>query len=163
MYKYKAIVERIRDVLIPYEPSLEAMCDIATGLLKELVPGIQIFAGKVFDNRRNHYYPHVWAYDTNEHYYIDITSEQFGLPPCLCSPDESEFEKNGYEITCNFHEWNDAFENLAALKTGPVLNVDKQFITFDHLLLEIKPKEEKKKSKGWFFGGTRRKRSGIRS
>ena len=130
--------------------------DIATGLLKELVPGIEIIAGRVFDNRRKDYYTHVWAYDTNEHYYIDITSEQFGLPTCFCSPDEFEFEKNGYEITCDFHEWNEAFENLAALKINSVLYDGKQSITFDHLLSKIKP--EKKKSKRWFFGGTRRKR-----
>ena len=158
MYKYKATVEKIREVLLPYEPSLEAMCDLATALLKEIVPGIEIIAGTVFDSRRKNEYTHVWAYDTKEHYYVDVTSEQFGLPPCLCSPHEYDFEKNGYEITCNFHEWNGAFENHAALKTGPVLNSHGKLITFDDLLLQIKPKEEKKKSKRWFFGGTRRKR-----
>lgn len=158
MYKYKDTIERIREVLLPYEPCLEAMCDLATGLLKELVPGIEIIVGTVFDNRRKDYYTHVWAYDTKEHYYIDITSEQFGLPSCFCSPHEYEFEKNGYEITCNFHEWNGAFENLAALKIRPVLNSREKLITFDDLLSEIKPKEDKRKLKRWFFGGTRRKR-----
>ena len=158
MYKYKATVERIREVLLPYEPCLEAMCDLATGLLKELVPGIEIIAGEVFDNERGGDYTHIWAYDTKEKYFIDITSEQFGLPPCLCSQDISEFEKNKYKITCDFHQWNGAFEKLAALKVGPVLNCGK-LITFDDLLSQIKPKEPvKKKTKGWFFGGTRRKR-----
>lgn len=158
MYKYKATVEKIRDVLLPYEPCLEAMCDLATGLLKELVPGIEIIAGTVVDNERKGEYSHIWAYDTKEHYYIDITSEQFGLPPCFCSPDESEFESFGYVITCDFHQWNGAFETLAALKVGPVLNKCGELITFDDLLSRIKPKEVKKKTKGWFFGGTRRKR-----
>lgn len=159
MYKYKSTVEKIREVLLPHESSLEAMCDLAAGLLKELVPGIEIIAGKVFDHRRKNYYNHVWAYDTKEHYYIDVTSEQFGLKPCFCSPHELDFEKNGYEISCNFHEWNGAFENLVALKVKPVLNSREKLITFDDLLSEIKPKEPiKKKTKEWFFGGTRRKR-----
>lgn len=157
MYKYKATLEKIREVLLPYEPSLEAMGDLATGLLKEIVPGIEIIAGKVFDHRRKNYYTHVWAYDTKEHYYIDITSEEFGLPPCFCSPHEYDFEKNGYEISCNFHEWNGAFENLVALKVRPVLNSREKLITFDDLLSQIKPKEDKKK-KRWLFGNTRRKR-----
>lgn len=158
MYKYKSTVEKIREVLLPHESSLEAMCDLATGLLKELVPGIEIITGTVFDHRRKKEYTHVWAYDTKEHYYIDITSEQFGLPPCFCSPHEYEFEKHGYVISCDFHEWNGAFEMLAALKVGPVLNTGGKLITFDDLLSQIKPKELKKKTKGWLFGGTRRKR-----
>jgi len=149
MYKYKPTLEKIREVLLPYESSLEAMCDLSTCLLKELVPHIEIIAGEV----RGH--NHIWAYDTKENYYIDITSEQFGLPPCLCSQDISEFEKYGYKITCNFHTWNGAFEMLTELKKGPVLISKGKEITMTHLLSEIK---KKKSSKRWFFSGTRRKR-----
>ena len=68
MYKYKSTVEKIREVLLPHESSLEAMCDLATCLLKELVPGIEIITGTVFDHRLKKEYTHVWAYDNKEHY-----------------------------------------------------------------------------------------------
>jgi len=147
MYKYKSTLEKIREVLLPY--SLEAKCDLATCMLTELVPHIEIIAGQV------HHHNHVFAYDSKEKYYIDITSEKFGFPPCLCSQDKKEFETLGYVIPPDFHTWNGVIHMFEKLKHGPVLIDNGKEITLDQLLSEIK----KRKSKRWsFFNSTRKKR-----
>jgi hypothetical protein len=152
MYKYKSTLEKIREVLIQYD-SLETMCDIATCMLIELVPNIEMIAGEVkTDKKRNH----VFAYDTKEKYYIDITSEQFGFPPCFCSQDSAEFEKLGYIIPPTFHAWNGAFQMFEKLKQRPVLIHEGKEITMAQLLSEIQKK--KKTPKRWNLFGTRRKR-----
>ena len=151
MYKYKSTLDKIREVLLQYE-TLDNMCDLATCMLSELVPNIEIIAGEVqTDKKRNH----VFAYDTKEKYYIDITSEQFGFPSCLCDQDRTVFEKLGYTIP-NFHAWNGAFQMFEELKHGPVLVHQGKEITMAHLLAEIQKK--KKTPKRWSFFGTRRKR-----
>ena len=152
-YKYKATLDKIREVLRQYNSDLEAMCDLATCLLTQIVPNIEIIAGEVHTHKRIN---HVWAYDTKEKYYIDITSEQFGFPPCLCSQDIEEFEKRGYVITSDFHVWNGAFHLCEELKHGPVLHYKGKEITMADILSEI---VKKKRSRRWFFfGGTRRRR-----
>lgn len=152
-YKYKATLEKIREVLLQYESNLEAMCDLATCLLTQIVPHIEIIAGEVHTEKKIN---HVWAYDTKEKYYIDITSEQFGFPPCLCSQDIEEFEKKGYVISSNFHVWNGAFHQCEELSQGPVLIHKGKEITMAHILSEI---TKKKRSKRWYiFGRTRRRR-----
>jgi hypothetical protein len=152
-YKYKTTLDKIREVLIQYESTLEAMCDLATCLLTQLVPNIEIIAGEVHTHKKIN---HVWAYDTKEKYYIDVTSEQFGFPPCFCSQDISDFEKKGYVISNNFHVWNGAFHQCEELARGPVLIHKGKEITMVHILSEI---SKKKRSRRWFFfGGTRRKR-----
>jgi hypothetical protein len=143
-YKHQATLKKIRDILIKYEPNLEAMCDLATCMLYHLVPAIEIIAGEV--NHKNY----IWAYDTKEKYYIDITAEQL-----LCSQDIKEFEKRGYVITSNFHIWNGAFEMLEELKNGPVLIDNGKEITLSQLLAEF---QKKKTPKRWSFFGTRRRR-----
>ncbi len=153
-YKYKATLDKIREVLLQYESNLEAMCDLATCLLNQLVPHISIIAGEVHTS--DEIINHVWAYDEKEKYYIDITSEQFNFPRCLCSQDISEFETKGYVITPDFHVWNDAFHLCEKLKHGPVLFYKGKKITMADLLSEI---SKKKRSRRWFFfGGTRRRR-----
>jgi hypothetical protein len=152
-YKHTATLDKIREVLLQYEPNLEALCDLATCMLSQLVPHISIIAGEVHTHKRIN---HVWAYDTAEKYYVDITSEQFGFPPCLCSQDISVFEKKGYVITSDFHVWNGAFHLCEELKHGPVLIHKGKEITMDHILSEV---TKKKRSRRWFFfGGTRRRR-----
>jgi len=150
MYKYKPVVDRIREVLLPYE-SLETMCDLATCLLTQLVPNIEIIAGEVTTDKKTN---HIWAYDTKEKYYIDITSEQFGYP-LLCTQDVTEFEKRGYVISSNFHTWNGAFQQWDHLKKGPVLVHCGKEVTMDQLLTEI---QRKRKTKKWTLFGTRKKR-----
>lgn len=151
-YKYKTTLNKIREVLLQYESNLEAICDLATCLLTQIVPNIEIIAGEVHTYKRIN---HVWAYDTKEKYYVDITSEQFGFPPCFCSQDISDFEKKGYKISNNFHLWNGAFRQFEKLSYGPVLIHKKKEITIDHLFTEI---TKKKRSKRWyFFSKTRRK------
>jgi hypothetical protein len=152
-YKYKATLDKIREVLLQYESNLEAMCDLATCLLTQLVPNILVIAGEVHTYKR---IQHVWAFDDVEKYYIDITSEQFGFPPCLCSKDISVFEKKGYVVTHDFHIWNGAFHICKELKHGPVILYKGNEITMADILSEI---AKKKRSRRWFFfGGTRRRR-----
>jgi len=152
-YKYKATLDKIREVLLQYESNLEAMCDLATCLLTQLVPKISIIVGYVDTHKRIN---HVWAYDRVEKYYIDITSEQFGFPPCLCSQDISVFQKRNYVVTDEFEQWNGAFHLCEELKQGPVLLYKGKEITMADLLSEI---TKKKRSRRWFFfGGTRRRR-----
>ena len=154
MYKYKVTVDKIREVLLQYDSSLEAMCDLATCLLIQIVPHIEIIAGEVTYHSKK--INHVWAYDSKEKYYIDITSEQFGFPPCLCSQDVTDFENKHYVISSNFHIWNGAFQQCEKLHHGPVLIHKGKEITMAYLLFEI---TKKKRSKRWFFfGGTRRRR-----
>lgn len=152
-YKYKTTLEKIREVLLQYESSLETMCDLANCLFTQIVPHIEIIAGEVHTFKRIN---HVWAYDTKEKYYVDITSEQFGFTPCFCSQDISEFEKKGYTISNNFHVWNGAFRQCEKLSCGPVLIHKAKEINMDQLFAEI---TKKKRSKRWyFFSKTRRKR-----
>jgi hypothetical protein len=144
MYKYKATLDKIRAILIKYEPSLEAMCDLATCLLTKLLPNIEIIVGKVHTPKRIN---HVWAYDSKEKYYIDITSEQFGFPPCLCFKELKIFEDLGYTIS-NVRTVHQCEE----LEQGPVIFHKGKEITMKQILIEItKPK--------WSFGGTRRKKT----
>lgn len=144
MYKYKTILDKIREVLLPY--SLEAKGDLATCMLSELVPHIEIIAGQVQSHN------HIFAYDSKEKYYIDITSEKFGFPPCLCSQDKKDFETLGYVIPSNFHTWNGVIHMFEQLKQGPVLIDNGNEVTLDQLLAKIKKKR-------WtFFNGTRKKR-----
>jgi hypothetical protein len=152
-YKHKATLDKIREVLRQYNSDLEAMCDLATCLLTQLVPKISIIVGTVYTYKEIN---HVWAYDEAEKYYIDITSEQFGFPPCLCSQDVSVFEKRNYVSTDKFQLWNGAFHLCEELKHGPVLHYKGKEITMADLLSEI---AKKKRSRRWFFfGGTRRRR-----
>jgi len=152
-YKHKATLDKIREVLRQYESNLEAMCDLATCLLTQLVPGILVIAGEVHTHKITN---HVWACDDIEKYYIDITSEQFGFSPCFCSQDISDFEKKGYVITSDFRIWNGAFHICKELNHGPVILYKGKEITMADILSEI---AKKKRSRRWFFfGGTRRRR-----
>jgi hypothetical protein len=143
MYKYKATLDKIRDVLINYEPSLEAMCDLATCLLTQTLSNIEIIVGEVHMNKRIN---HVWAYDTKEKYYIDITSEQFGFPPCLCFKSLKKFEDLGYTVSSNFHAWNEVFHHCETLTQGPVIYHEEKEITLKQLLSEITKKQNR-----WFW------------
>ena len=51
MYKYKSTLDKIREVLLPY--SLEAKCDLATCMLTELVPHIEIISGRVHHHNQS--------------------------------------------------------------------------------------------------------------
>jgi hypothetical protein len=131
-YKYKDTLDKIREVLLRYGTNLETMCDCATYILSNVIPYIEIIVGEV--HRKNH----VWAYDSKEKYYIDITSEQFGFPPCFYSQQIEEFEKRGYIISCNFHIWNGAFQMYQQLNKGPVLIYKKKEITMAQLISDVK-------------------------
>ena len=147
-YKYKPTLDKIREVLLQYS-TLDTMCDCAVCMLYQIIPHIEIIAGEV--HKKNH----VWAYDTKEKYFIDITSEQFGFPPCLCEPSISEFEKRGYIITSNFHQWNGAFQMWINLTNGLVLIHKGKEINMSQLIFEVTKK--KRTPKRWFFGTRRRK------
>ncbi len=151
MYKHYDIVQNIHDVLLEYESNLEAMCDCATFMLTQLIPNIQIFVGYVNDTVND--IPHVWAYDTKEKYYIDITSKQFGFSEIICSQDIQELSR--YIISDNVIVWDNMLKHFDELSNGPVIIHHGEEVTMKQLLSKIK-KPVKTKKKGWFFGGTRR-------
>jgi hypothetical protein len=101
MYKHTDIVNAIYTVLVEYEPDLEAMCDCASWMLRELlikyrkysVDEVELLCGKVKGIN------HIWVHDKKEDYYIDITSEQFKFPKCLCSKNKKELDDLGYVVT----------------------------------------------------------------
>lgn len=101
VYKHTDIVNAIYSVLEEYEPNLEAMCDCASWMLREILikhrnysaDDVELLCGKV--NGVNH----IWVYDKLEQYYIDITSEQFQFPKCFCSKNKKDFDMLGYRIT----------------------------------------------------------------
>jgi hypothetical protein len=103
-YKHSDIVNAIYTVLSRYQ--IEAMCDCASWLLRELLlhkkyntTQVDLICSTV--NNSNH----VFVFDKLEHYYIDITSEQFvdtkgeQIEPCIGSKTIEVFEELGYEIS----------------------------------------------------------------
>ncbi len=104
-YKHSDIVNAIYTILSNYQ--IEAMCDCASWLLRELLVvhkkydpiQVELICSMVNDSN------HVFVFDTLENYYIDITSEQFedtkGKPiePCIGTKTITTFEKLGYTIT----------------------------------------------------------------
>ena len=102
-YKHSNIVNAIYSVLSNYQ--IEAMCDCASWILRELLlehnytkDQVDLICCTV--NDRNH----VFVFDKLEHYYIDITSEQFEdtkehpIQPCICSKTIDVFVNLGYDI-----------------------------------------------------------------
>ena len=103
-YQHSDIVNVIYSVLSKYQ--IEVMCECASWLLRELLiykkykpTDVEFICSTVNDTY------HVFVLDKVNHYYIDITSEQFvdtrGEPiqPCMGSKHLKQFEDLGYIIS----------------------------------------------------------------
>ena len=155
-YKYKSTLAKIREVLLKYNKNMESMCDCAVCVLMNLIPNIELIVGEVHLDKK---ISHVWAFDTKEKYYMDITSEQFDFPKCLCSQDWGEFEKRGYVVTTNFHSWNGAFKMCMEFnRQKPILIQNGLHITLEQLIEDVNKKKSKSLKRWFFFDGTRRRR-----
>jgi hypothetical protein len=98
-YKHSDVVHAVYSILSEYQ--IEAMCDCASWILREILIKHRQYPDNQVDlvcGRFNETY-HVWVHDKIENYYIDITSEQFDIPKCFCSQDINEFKQLGYKIT----------------------------------------------------------------
>jgi hypothetical protein len=143
MYKHADIVNAIYIVLSDYEPNLEAMCDCASWMLKELLihhrqyeeKDVELICGKV--NKTNH----IWVYDKKENYYIDITSEQFSseqpFPICFCTQNKEDLDTLGY-VPTNEETAEQVCESFC--KMPCVLYNKNEKITKEMILQQIKKK-----------------------
>jgi hypothetical protein len=138
-YKHSDIVNAVYTVLSRYQ--IEAMCDCASWLVRELL------IHKKYDPRQVELICstvkgaiHVFVFDTVEHYYIDITSEQFvdkngeEIQPCLGSKNIETFQDLGYVITGE--NTNKICESVC--RDSCILYVNDNPITKEQLLNEIK-------------------------
>ena len=156
VYKYKSVLTKLREVLLKYNKNMESMCDCCVCVLMNLIPSIELIVGEVHLDKKK--ISHVWAYDTKEKYYIDVTSEQFEFPKCLCSQDWTEFEKRGYVITNNFHSWNGAFKTCMEFnRQKPIFIHNGVNITLEEFIADVNKKKSKSLKRWIFFDGTRRK------
>jgi hypothetical protein len=103
-YKHNDIVNVIYDILGTKYGQIEAMCDIASWLLRYLLikhrnyneEDVVLVCGFVQE------IDHVWVYDKKENVYIDITIEQFNEStsmPCFYIKQKSMLLSFGYTIT----------------------------------------------------------------
>ena len=104
MYKNQKIIELIQKEVIKMPKSMNrTIC--AVQLILEWIPKTTIIVGSVDA------IPHVWCVDMKEGYYIDVLSEQFDYPPCLCMPFHSYdmYASYKYRIKSIRHSWHDIF------------------------------------------------------
>ena len=104
MYKNQKTIELIQKEVIKMPKSMNrTIC--AVQLILEWIPKTTIIVGSVDS------IPHVWCVDMKEGYYIDVLSEQFDYPPCLCMPFHSYdmYASYKYRIKSIRHSWHDIF------------------------------------------------------
>jgi len=104
MYKYQKTIELIQKEVMKLPKSMDrTIC--AVQLILEWVPKTSIIVGSVDA------ISHVWCVDMKEGYYIDVLSEQFDYPPCLCMPFHSYdmYASYKYRIKAIKHSWHDIF------------------------------------------------------
>ena len=104
MYKNQKTIELIQKEVIKIPKSMNrTIC--AVQLILEWIPKTTIIVGSV------NTIPHVWCVDMKEGYYIDVLSEQFDYPPCLCMPFHSYdmYASYKYRIKSIRHSWHDIF------------------------------------------------------
>jgi hypothetical protein len=104
MYKNQKTIELIQKEVIKMPKSMNrTIC--AVQLILEWIPKTTIIVGSVDA------IPHVWCVDMKEGYYIDVLSEQFDYPPCLCMPFHSYdmYASYKYRIKSIRHSWHDIF------------------------------------------------------
>ena len=104
-YEHSNIVTTIYSVLSNYQ--IEAMCECASWLLREILLTYKKYKETDVDllcSTVNGKY-HVFVFDKVQHYYIDITSEQFEdtmgnqIQPCMGTKNIDDFVQLGYSIT----------------------------------------------------------------
>jgi len=104
MYKYQKTIELIQKEVTKLPESIDrTIC--AVQLVLEWIPKTSIIVGSVDS------VPHVWCVDMKEGYYIDVLSEQFEYPPCLCMPFSSYdmYSSYKYRIKAIRHSWHEMF------------------------------------------------------
>lgn len=104
MYKYQKTIELIHKEVMKLPKSMNrTIC--AVQLVLEWIPKTSIIVGSVDSTT------HVWCVDMKEGYYIDILSEQFNYPPCLCMPFLAfdMYSSYKYRIKNIRHSWHDIF------------------------------------------------------
>jgi hypothetical protein len=104
MYKHQKTIELIQKEVVKLPKSMKrTLC--AVQLVLEWIPKTTIIVGSVDTE------PHIWCVDTKEGYYIDVLSEQFDYPPCLCMPFASYdmYASYKYRIRAIRHVWNEIF------------------------------------------------------
>lgn len=104
MYKHQKTVELIQKEVMKLPKSMNrTIC--AVQLVLEWIPKTTIIVGSVDTTT------HIWCVDTKEGYYIDVLSEQFDYPPCLCMPFSAYdmYTSYKYRIKSIKHSWHEIF------------------------------------------------------
>jgi len=104
MYKHQKIIDIIHKEVIKLPRSMNrTIC--AVQLVLEWIPKTTIIVGSVDSTS------HIWCVDMKEGYYIDILSEQFDYPPCLCMPFLSYdmYSSYKYRIKTIRYSWHEIF------------------------------------------------------
>jgi hypothetical protein len=104
MYKHQKTIELIQKEVSKLPSSMNrTLC--AVQLVLEWIPKTTIIVGSVDT------VPHIWCVDTKEGYYMDVLSEQFDYPPCLCMPLSSYdmYASYKYRIKPIRYAWHEIF------------------------------------------------------